>query len=900
MLDLVLTPAGHLRIVETDVPQPVAVPESLSVPLRRAFGKGPSEGLLYLATLHQGEELPPVFSYWRRLGDRYLHSLCRIPETSWDAKEPMPPLREEMVEMAGSAPPMTGGEYLQAATLEAVWTELDQFVRSEIGGSNEGLSHWLRKRSPLWHQVGRVCFHLAENRRDSEYPFAFLATYAPRLLDGRRVQYEPLGRALEEQAGHDKKAVVHLLVPVQRASEKCPWVKALVDSGEIFHPLRWTPKEAYRLLKDVPFLEASGLLVRVPDWWAKRPAGVRVSVGIGNAGGRHFSVKSMLDFRVDLAVEGDPLTPAESEAILAGEEGLHYLKGRWVEVDREKLKAALGQWKRVANQFGPDGVSFIEGMRLLARAPLGPDLVPLFDGEGAAWSEVRAGAWLGARLRELRTPQALQSALPGPDLRATLRPYQEIGVRWLRFLSQLGLGACLADDMGLGKTIQVISLLLVMKKEQGERVGPALVVMPASLLANWGSEMERFAPLLRLRFAHPSRMDMRDLGKAATDPSAFLAGADVVLTTYGMLSRQDWLLGVRWSVVVLDEAQNIKNPGSRQARLVKQLNAGSRIALTGTPVENRLTDLWSIFDFLNPSLLGSSQVFRDFIKRLDKGGEDQYAPLRQLVGPYILRRIKTDRSVIADLPEKTEMQAYCHLTKKQAVLYEQAVHELAGALEGTEGVERRGVILAFILRFKQICNHPAQWLSTGAYALEESGKFLRLQTLCEEISSRQEKALIYTQFRTMTDPLASLLKSTFGRPGLVLHGEVAVTKRQHLVDEFQREDGPPFFVLSLKAGGTGLNLTAASHVIHFDRWWNPAVENQATDRAYRIGQGKNVMVHKFICRGTIEEKIDAMIRDKTALAGQILEAGAPKSILEMGDKELLELVRLDIAAVGED
>ena len=897
-----LLPSGHLSLMEGVVGSGTPATEAPWVAgLRSAFGKSASEGLLCLATRLQKEDLPPALSYWRRMGELYLHSLCRIPETSQGIIEALPPPGEDLAEMAGAVPPMCGAEYLRPGTLESIWTELDRHVRSEIATSHTGLSGWLRARSPIWHRVGRVCFHLAENKHDPHYPFAFLATYAPRLLDGRRVEYQPLGRALEEHAGgRDRQTMTRLLLPVQNAAAQCSWVKDMVDSGEVFHPLRWTPNEAYRFLKDIPVLEESGLLVQVPDWWTRRPPSVRVNVSVGNSGTPHFGARSMLDFQVNLAIEGESLTPAEWQALLSGDDGLRYLKGRWVEVDRAKLKAALEQWKRIEREAAPEGISFIEGMRLLARAPLRADIIPLLEGDGAIWSEVHAGEWLEGRLRELREPQSLQSGLPGADLNTTLRPYQGTGVRWLRLLTRLGFGACLADDMGLGKTIQVLSLLLVRKREDAGKNGPTLLVMPASLLANWKSELERFAPSLRFRSIHPSQASNEDLVNAATDPSKFITGADAVLTSYGMLLRQEWLSTVPWSLVVLDEAQAIKNPNSRQAQSAKRLKAESRIALTGTPVENRLTDLWSIFDFLNPGLLGSHAAFQEFIKRLERHPGEHYAPLRQLVGPYILRRTKSDRSVIADLPDKAEVKVFCHLTRKQAALYQEAVQELARTLTEVDGIERRGMVLSFILRFKQICNHPAQWLSTGAYTPPESGKFLRLQALCEEIASRQEKVLVYTQFRTMTDPLASFLKVPFGRAGLVLHGEVPVKRRQGLVEEFQREDGPPFFVLSLKAGGTGLNLTAASHVIHFDRWWNPAVENQATDRAYRIGQRKNVIAHKFICQGTIEEKIDAMIQDKTALAGEILEGGTPRSILEMDDKELLELVKLDVRAVGEE
>ena len=901
MPDLVLLPSGHLKLVEDDGPGAVSLPETLGSSLVKAFGKSPSEGLLCLATLRHDAALPAQFSFWRQFGERYLTALCHTPEPAEDLKSPLPP-GEELAGMAGAAPPMRGGEYLRAEALERLWTELDAHARAEIAGCPGGLSEWLRARSPLWHRVGRVCFHLAENKRDPECPFAFLATYAPKLLDGRRVQYQPLGHALEEFAGvRNRKALVNLLSPVQRAAERCAWVKALVDSGEVFHPLRWKPDEAYRLLKDSPALEESGLLVHLPDWWTRRPSRVLVGVSIGETKQSHFDARSMLDFRVDLALDGEALSAEEAARLLAGSDGLVFLKGRWVEVDREKLKSALAHWEHVERAVGDDGVSFIEGMRLLAGAPLDPETAGLFDADGAAWSEVHAGTWLEERLRELRDPGSLNASLPGNELRATLRPYQETGVKWLNFLSRLGLGACLADDMGLGKTVQVIALLLLLQKERREgKRPPALLVLPASLLANWKSEMERFAPTLRFRFAHPSQAKPEDLKQAAENPRAFLDGADAVLTTYGMLARQEWLSSVSWGLVVLDEAQAIKNPAARQTRAVKRLKAQARIVLTGTPVENRLTDLWSIFDFLCPGLLGSVKTFGEMVKRLEKREREQYAPLRRLVGPYILRRLKTDKSIIADLPDKTEMQAFCRLTKKQAVLYEQSTRELAEALDGADGIRRRGVILSFILRFKQICNHPAQWLASGGYAPEDSGKFQRLSELGEEIAARQEKALVFTQFREVTEPLAGHLKTVFGRPGLVLHGQVPVGKRKKLVDEFQREDGPPFFVLSLKAGGTGLNLTAASHVIHFDRWWNPAVENQATDRAFRIGQKKNVVVHKFVCQGTIEEKIDALIRDKTALAGEILEGGAPKLITEMNDKELLKLVRLDASAIGED
>jgi non-specific serine/threonine protein kinase len=482
-----------------------------------------------------------------------------------------------------------------------------------------------------------------------------------------------------------------------------------------------------------------------------------------------------------------------------------------------------------------------------------------------------------------------------------------VGVRWLYLLAKLGLGACLADDMGLGKTIQVLSLLLVLRKQDGGEPQPSLrqpglrqpslLIAPASLLANWASELERFAPSLNSFIAHPSVLPTADLMTLAPER---LRDVGLVITSYGSLLRIPWIAETTWRLAVIDEAQAIKNPGAKQTRVAKKLKAQAKFALTGTPVENRIGDLWSIFDFINPGLLGSAKEFSKFVKSLEARPHNPYAPLRELVRPYILRRLKTDKTVIADLPDKTEMKAFCQLSRKQAALYQQAVDELTEALDEAEGIRRKGLVLSFLMRFKQICNHPSQWLGDGAWIEEDSGKWARLRDIAEVIAAKQEKVLVFTQFREMTAPLAAFLGSIFGRAGLVLHGEIEVKKRKDLVRRFQEDEAVPFFVLSLKAGGAGLNLTAASHVVHFDRWWNPAVEEQATDRAFRIGQNKNVLVHKFVCRGTVEEKIDQMIESKRQLSRDLIEGSAELLLTEMQDEDLLKLVALDLnAAIKE-
>jgi SNF2 family DNA or RNA helicase len=911
-LELVVSPAGRLSLAEpapSNDGTPDFVPAAAGFSARvlkeisGAFARDPTEGLFALAVADPRVGAAGPFAYWRDFARRYLELLCQIPETQRGDIEPIPvPDRAELSRLVLSVPPMRGAEYVRPEMLEAVWQRLDEWVRGEVASSREGLPGFLAAHAPLWHQVGRVCFHLAENKRDRDFPFAFLATYSHRISDDNKLQYQPLSRALQEYAGaKNKPGLIKLLSPIHQAAKQSELIRQLVESGEIYHPLAWTPPEAYRFLREVPLFKESGLLVRLPDWWKKRPR-PRAGISIGEKSRGKFDADTMLSFRTRIKVGDEELTEREWRDLLATEDGLMLLKGQWVEVDRARLTEALEHWRKLEAGHG-EGLSFIEGMRLLAGASA--DLQEAGDESEAEreWSFVQAGDWLNETLTRLRAPETLDGMTVPKTLQATLRPYQEIGFRWLSFLAELGLGACLADDMGLGKTVQILALLLAQHGKGTNK--PSLLVLPASLLANWKSELERFAPSLRAKFVHPSEATREELETLAASPATAFRKTDVVLTTYGMLCRQDWLTAFDWRFAILDESQAIKNPGTRQSKAVKKLRADARIALTGTPVENRLSDLWSLFDFLSPGLLGSRKRFQSFVKTLQSRTKDPYAPLRALVQPYILRRLKTDKSIIADLPDKTEVRAYCGLSKRQAVLYRKLVEELSAALEQnehSEGIKRRGLVLSYLMRFKQLCNHPSQMLGDGGYDPSDGGKFARLRGICEEIASRQEKVLVFTQFREITAPLLRFLKDVFGRDGLTLHGGTAVKKRKQLVDEFQAEDGPPFFVLSLKAGGTGLNLTAASQVIHFDRWWNPAVENQATDRAFRIGQNRNVLVHKFVCRGTIEEKIDELIEEKSSLASDVLEGGTEKLLTEMSNEELIRMVSLDVerAATGDN
>ena len=891
-LGLVILPSGHLTLHD----QGGALPRAIADRIRRALDDGEGAFLLHLAADELQTALPADLAYFREYAREYLTLLCHgaTQEAGESLPLPSPPVQQQAM-FAMRCPPMLGSENLTPEVLGRLWTELDTQVRELSAKTQGGLAAVLGARNPAWRTVGRVTFHLAENKNDPQRPFAFMATYTGRLSAAGRPQHLPLARALQEYAGAgNRQQLLNLLAPVDEAGKQSPFIKTLIELGTVYRAVTWSTREAFDFLQSLPAMEDAGLVVRTPTWWkTRRPAKPAVSVRIGENGKNALSLDGMLDFDVAVTLDGEPLSPDELQRMLADNSGLVRIRDQWVELDRDKLKEALDHWQTVQQHARENGISFQAAMRLLAGVGGNKGEVPL-DEETRQWVGLSAGTWLEGVLQKLRSPEESAEA-QHPQLLATLRPYQQSGVTWLRFVTQLGLGACLADDMGLGKTMQVIALLLHLRSAGISKNRTSLLAAPASLLGNWKAEIEKFAPSLRIRILHPSELDEAEMTAMQSDPAAALRDVDLAITTYGMLTRQEWLTTkVKWHLAILDEAQAIKNAGTRQARAARKLQASARIAMTGTPVENRLGDLWSLFDFLNPGLLGPAGEFAKYTKGLQSQQAPDYRPLRTLIKPYILRRLKTDRSIIADLPEKTEIKAFCSLSKRQAALYQQVVHELEDQLAEAEGIARKGVILTTLLKLKQICNHPSQWLGDGEYAPDQSGKFDRIRAICEELAQRQQKVLVFTQFREVTAPLAEYLQEVFGRPGLVLHGGTAISKRREIVEQFQREDGPPFFVLSLKAGGTGLNLTAASTVIHFDRWWNPAVENQATDRAFRIGQRQNVLVHKFVCRGTVEEKIDALIEGKTAMSREVLEGGGEFNLTELGDKELLSFLSLDI------
>lgn len=636
-----------------------------------------------------------------------------------------------------------------------------------------------------------------------------------------------------------------------------------------------------------PILDQAGFGVLLPSWWdRRRKLGLAVSARTpvdGMVGGiSKFSRDRLIDFCWELAVGEDTLTADEIAALAEAKSPLIRLRGQWVAVDPEQLRRGLDFLAK--NRSGR--ASTAEVLALAAGHPADTD-TPL------EVISVRADGWLG----DLLSGTAAQSLLPlapPPEFAATLRPYQQRGLAWLAFLSSLGLGSCLADDMGLGKTVQLLALESAQRHDE-PGAASTLLLCPMSLVGNWQREAAKFAPALRV---YPHHGPTRLRGEALRE---HLANVDVVVTTYATATRDiDDLAGIRWNRVVLDEAQAVKNSLSRGAKAVRRLDAGHRVALTGTPVENRLGELWAIMDFLNPGLLGSSEGFRTrYAIPVEKYGQTEPAErLRRITRPYMLRRLKTDPTIIDDLPEKIEIKQYCRLTTEQASLYQSIVDEMMEKIEGTDGIERRGNVLATMAKLKQVCNHPAQLLHDRSPVGMRSGKVIRLEEILEEILAEGDRVLCFTQFTEFAEMLVPHLAARFGQDVLYLHGGTPKVARDDMVARFQSGAGPSIFLLSLKAGGTGLNLTAANHVVHLDRWWNPAVENQATDRAFRIGQKRSVQVRKFICTGTLEEKIDDMIEEKKALADLVVGAGEGW-LTELSAKDLRKLFSLSDGAVGE-
>ncbi len=827
----------------------------------------------------------------------------------------------EMFDTVSSRDPLADGQiaWLHGLLGPAALVPAQATARTDIV---RRVRHWIgaleeRGESAEWRLLLRVREPVAsagENADTLEWIISFHlqdAESGQLVVDGDEV-WMLSGESLTLEGKSLESPQDLLLAELARAARLYPALESVLDESEPTH-LRLSTKKAYEFLRQFrPILIEQGIGVQVPDWWDSPTGrlGARLRIdsesldsmidtGDGSAAiaGPQLGLSTLVSYHWEIAIGDTTLSLHEFEQYASRDLPLVQIGGRWVEIRPEDVQAAVRFIKE-----NPGGqMQLSDAMRLAYGSDTRKTGIPVVGLEATGWvAEVLGAGGDGARAAE-RIPDIE----PPADFQGTLRPYQQRGLSWLVFLERFGLGACLADDMGLGKTIQLLALLLHERQiaSPGHSVHPTLLIAPMSVVGNWIHEVRRFAPNLKVLVHHGLERLTGDTLVARAQES------DIVLTTYALAHRdRDTLHRITWGRVVLDEAQYIKNPSAKQSQAVRSFVADRRVALTGTPVENRLSELWSIMDFLNPGYLGGSAGFRKRFSVPIERYRDQVRSrqLRGLVQPFILRRVKSDPAVVADLPEKLESREYAHLTSEQATLYESCVKRMLADVEQSEGISRRGVVLAALIRLKQICNHPSQLLKDHDFNSghtpdpSRSGKCVRLLEMLDEVLAEGDQALIFTQFRQMGHLLAAMLERELDREILFLHGGTPQAQRQKLVDTFQQADGKrPILILSLKAGGVGLNLTAATHVFHFDRWWNPAVENQATDRAYRIGQTRTVQVHKFVVRGTLEERIDEMIESKTELAEKIIGAGE-RWLTELDTDQLRDILTLRADAIGDD
>ncbi|NEA57579.1 DEAD/DEAH box helicase [Streptomyces sp. SID13666] len=813
----------------------------------------------------------------------------------------------ELLRTARGRRPATTATELWLRALTSPTGRVEGADPDELAELEERLTAWHRSEPPV-HGPLRVCFRLVEpvgpdpadprgHPSDDNWRLDFLlqASDEPSLMvHADDVWSEgPALSALERKTARPQEA---LLSGLDRAGRAYPEVRrALRGNRPAGLPL--DRAGALGFLRDAaPALADAGFGVLLPTWW-QRPQKLGMTLTVRTPQPGAVDIGSLADqdaivaFRWQAALGDQPLTPAELAELAAAKQPLIRIRGQWTEVDPDTIAAALAFLER-------DGSGATDSGRIL-RIALDPDATA----GGLPVASVSADGRLGELLSG-RADQRLRPVAVPAGFGATLRPYQERGLAWLKFLSELGLGAVLADDMGLGKTAQALALLAVEHAEHADRadhpdhtaeIRPTLLVCPMSLVGNWRRETARFAPMLRVYVHHGAgRLSGAELREA-------VAGADLVITTYGLVQRDtEALTQTVWRRVIIDEAQHIKNSATRQYRAVRELTADHRIALTGTPVENRLAELHAILDFANPGLFGSAIRFKErYAVPIERDGSEAAAQaLQQRTRPFVLRRLKSDPAISRDLPAKQEMTVLCNLTAEQAALYQAVVTDLLEQIKESRGIERKGLVLASLGKLKQVCNHPAQFAHDGSPLAGRSGKVARLEETLEEALAEGDKTLCFTQFAEFGSLLQGHLAQRLDTDVLFLHGGVPQRARDEMIERFQDPDGPSVFLLSLKAGGTGLNLTAANQVIHVDRWWNPAVEEQATDRAFRIGQRRDVQVRKFVCVGTVEERIDAMIEAKRTVARAAVGSGE-NWLTELSTDALYDLVGLGADAVSE-
>ena len=712
----------------------------------------------------------PTIHFWHRFSQTFIHRLRLTPDIEiLRDKATIEFPKQERKQFLLDTPNNLGSEYIQETFLTTIWEELNDYFKRQIRKTNKTVESFLHALNEDIHSSGRIYFHLVENKNSRSHPFSFLATSKV----GKNDQHVPLREIIKETSGNEDK-LRNMFIQLYRAVKKSSSLDTMFSNGDLFHPIQWTPQEAFRFLKEIPAFENAGILCHIPDWWRKKRNLVSTQISLGEKQVSHLGMNALINFNLSFHLQSLNLSYSETAKLLEHEEGLFKIKNHWIVVDHEKIKQALGAWDGVQQDF-EDGINFSDAMRMLLSKERGQKS----DLQTANVLNISFGKWLSRQLNILESPQLAKDLNPSKKFLGKLRPYQRDGLKWMSTLRQLSFSGCLADDMGLGKTVQVLAYLDTL--EQKKFPLPTLLIVPASLLANWMSEIKKFSPHLNYSVIHP-QFQQQNQSKIKKN---------IFMTTYQMIQKEKWLHKKEWGHIILDEAQAIKNPNTKQSKTIKALKSNYRLALTGTPIENRLFDLWSLFDFLNPGLLGNRSEFKQITKRLENG-QASFANLNKVVRPYILRRLKTDPLVISDLPPKVEMKNYTMLSPKQIVLYKKVVEELKESLTEVEGIKRKGLILATLMKLKQICNHSDHFLGHGRYLEKNSGKFQKLKELCEIILSKGERVLIFTQFQEITRPLAGFLQDSFTHTPLILTGRTQVKNERISLKNFKARNIIPF------------------------------------------------------------------------------------------------------------
>lgn len=820
------------------------------------FKKDKRRFLYELSFIEITSESPSV-DFLHNLAGRFLKRIIESEGINFREITVEPITQSELDELLATVPFIAGKEFVTKQWLRNQADIYYEYYVSEASAFDGSQREFLATKGITVFIPSRIYFHLVENKDRDEYPFAFMASYT-KSKEGKIVHY-PLKNAIREFKNNYVE-LNRLIEGITLASKESLFVAKYMENGDIYFPIKMGEREAYEFLKDVPIFEKCGIVCRIPKWSREKDSSIRIDIDDKKELSKgYFNQFVLNDFTPKLIYHGFEITVEEARRLLQRSEGLEIIKGRWIENNHKDLVKLLEEYE----DLSADGTTLLELLKI--KAGIGNrvnDEVPNIEFSRSDWINLLIG----------KTYDDVRDGYVANRLDSILRPYQKDAFSWLWGMSRLGFGVCLADDMGLGKTIEVLSFLSKFREEKSD--GHVLIIVPVTLIANWKSEVGKFTP----------DMDIYVL-RGNNVPKEGNYGGFITISTYQTVSNSQYVSQMKWDVVILDEAQAIKNYYTSQTRKIKSLKSDMRIAMTGTPIENNVMELWSIFDFLNPGLLGSREEFKAVYKQ-----ENAHKRIKGLIQPFVLRRVKTDKSIISDLPDKNEIDVSINLTKEQIVLYRKAVDNMNSAISRTKtNQERQIIVLSSVMKLKQICNHPSQYYGRDFYEPEASGKFIVLKDICETIYDKREKVLVFTQFREIIPALDELLKSIFKKKGATIDGSTSMKKREEYVNSFQTGDCP-YMILSLKTAGVGLNLTAATNVIHFDRWWNPAVENQATDRAYRIGQKHNVNVFKFISANTIEEVIDNMLKNKQSLADMYVNDIDTNVLLKLSPEELKKAV----------